>query len=503
MRCARNFKLLLTFPVALSLLQALTNAQSELGIFSKQSDVGQVKNAGRTTFDAEQQSYVLSGSGSNMWFGKDEFHFVWKKVTGDFVLHARGHLLGEGVDPHRKFGWMIRNNLDTDSPYVDIAVHGDGLTSMQFRRTSSADTEQIQSAVSAPDVIQLSRNGNRFVMSVAKHGDLLQPAEHLDLPLEDEVYVGLFVCSHNADVVEQAAFDNVRLIRPAASDFRPYRDYIGSHLEILDVSSGRRKIVHTVSDSLQAPNWTKTGQLIFNRNGALFAFDASNRQISSIDSGSATRNNNDHVLSFDGQWLGISHHSAEDNGRSNVYIIPATGGQPRRLTAAGPSYLHGWSPDGKYVIYTAERNGEFDIYRLPVSGGQEENLTRSEGLDDGSEYTPDGKQIYFNSTRSGRMQIWRMNANGSSPEQVTDDAFNNWFPHVSPDGKHLVMLSFDGDVSPTDHPFYKHVLIRQLNISNGESKVLAYVYGGQGTINVPSWSPDSQQLAFVSNSQVE
>jgi len=190
----------------------------------------------------------------------------------------------------------------------------------------------------------------------------------------------------------------------------------------------------------------------------------------------------------------------DEGNKSIVFTMPVAGGTPKRITPLGHSYLHSWSPDGKSLIYTGQRDGEFDIYKIPSNGGQEVRLTTAKGLDDGSEYSPDGKFIYFNSTRSGTMQIWRMNADGSNQTQITNDEFNNWFPHISPDGKWMVILSFGKDVSPDDHPFYKHVYLRLLPVSGTTpAKVIAYVYGGQGTINTPSWSPDSKQIAFISN----
>ena len=162
--------------------------------------------------------------------------------------------------------------------------------------------------------------------------------------------------------------------------------------------------------------------------------------------------------------------------------------------------MHGWSPDGKFLIYTGQRDGELDIYRIPISGREEIALTSAKGVDDGPEFTPDGKYIYFNSTRAGTMQIWRMKPDGSNQEQVTNDEYNNWFPHISPDGRWIVILSFSKEVDPADHPFYKQVYIRLMPAAGGNPKVIAYLYGGQGTINVPSWSPDSKKIAFVSNS---
>jgi Tol biopolymer transport system component len=296
-------------------------------------------------------------------------------------------------------------------------------------------------------------------------------------------------------------FRDVRITAPASENFVPYRDYIGSNLEVIDVASGHRKILYRAPDSFQAPNWTKDGKaLIYNRNGRLYRFDLENNTPVVIDTGFATNNNNDHVLSFDGKMLAISNHSKDDGNASIVYTVPIRGGTPRRITAKGPSYLHGWSPDGKYLVFTGGRDGEFDIYKISSDGGEETRLTTARALDDGPEYTPDGRFIYFNSTRSGLMQIWRMNPDGSHQEQVTNDEYNNWFPHISPDGKWIVFLSFlKSEASPTDHPFYKRVYIRLMSVAEAKPRILAYVYGGQGTINVPSWSPDSKRVAFVSN----
>lgn len=479
-------------------------AGPNLGVFEAQSDVGPVRTAGTVDFDPETQTYLLSGSGSNIWASSDEFHFVWRKISGDFIVSADAVFLGEGVDPHRKLGWMVRATLEHDAPYVDVALHGDGLTSLQYRQVGSGETREITSEVKAPRVLQLERRNGRYIASAARKGERLSSVEFRDISLPDEVYVGLFISAHNADAVESAHFSNVRITIPAPEDFQPYQDYIGSRLEIIQLETGLRRVLHTEDDSLQAPNWSVDGKsLIYNRNGRLYRFDLLTGAVSGVDTDFAIHNNNDHVLSFDGAQLGISHHSQDHDNESMVYTLPSAGGVPRLITKQAPSYLHGWSPDGQWLVYTGGRDGNYDIYKIRSDGsGEEIRLTQDDKLDDGPEYSPDGEYIYFNSARSGNMQIWRMKADGSAQEQVTRDGFNNWFPHISPDGKTIVYLAYMPDVDAEDHPWYRHVYLMSVPVDGGEPEVLANLYGGQGTINVPSWSPDGKFIAFVSNTAV-
>ena len=495
---------ILTGLVSIGLYTTTVGAQGILGAFDSQADVGRTRRPGSTAYDPQRQEYLIAGSGQNMWGEHDDFHFVWKRMTGNFILSTRARFVGAGVEAHRKIGWTIRPSLETNSPHVTAALHGDGLMSLQFRRATSGTTEEVKSRDSLPHgdaIIQLERRDGVYIMSVAPFGDTLAREELSGVTLPDTVYVGLFVCAHNDTVVERGVFNNVRITIPAKKELVPYRDYIGSSLEIVDVATANATIVHRYRRSFQAPNWTHDGKaLIYAQEGRLYRFDLSSRTANVINTGFATRNNNDHVLSFDGRMLGISNHAPEDSGASIVYTVPANGGTPRRVTAKGPSYLHGWSPDGRWLVYVGQRNDEFDIYKIPVAGGDEIRLTSARGLDDGPEYSPDGKYIYFNSARTGRMQLWRMRPDGSDQKQITNDGFNNWFPHISPDGKWIAFISFPADIPADDHPFYKHVMIRLMPINGGPTRVLAYVYGGQGTINVPSWSPDGKRLAFVSNS---
>jgi Tol biopolymer transport system component len=435
-----------------------------------------------------------------MWAGRDECTFLYRKMKGDFSIQAEVELTGAGVEPHRKLGVMIRKNLDDDAPYADVLVHGDGATALQFRRAKGEQTEQIQAPIVEARVLQLERKGGKMILRVARQGEPFATPRGVELDLGDDVYVGIFVCSHNADVSEMGLFRNVRITVPAPDNFIPYRDYIGSNIELLDVNSGRREVVYQSPDSLQAPNWTPDGSaLIYNAGGHLYRFDLTTKTPTPIETAGAEKNNNDHVLSFDGTMLGISSDAGSEAGGSNVYTLPAAGGEAKRITERGPSYFHGWSPDGNWLVFTGGREGKFDIFRIPAAGGAEQRLTEHDALDDGPEYTPDGKWIYFNSARTGKMQIWRMTAAGNDEQQVTEDGYNNWFPHISPDGRWIAYVAFGLDVDPNEHPFYKNVTLRVMPIGGGPARVVAYVYGGQGTMNVPSWCPDSKRLAFVSN----
>ena len=279
-----------------------------------------------------------------------------------------------------------------------------------------------------------------------------------------------------------------------------YRDDDESILEIYNVETDERTVVAEMDYLIEAPNWTPDGkELVYNSNGRMFRFDLATKEIRPIETGFADNCNNDHVISADGKGLAISHGTKED-GKSRIYTLPFDGGVPRLITPMAPSYLHGWSPDGQTLAYCAERSGEFDIYTIPVDGGVETRLTDAPGLNDGAEYDSKGEYIWFNSVRTGLMQAWRMKADGSEQTQMTfDENWNTWFPHISPDRSKVVMICYrKGDVEPGEHVPHKHVEIRLMNADGSNVRTLVSLFGGQGTINVNSWSPDSKCFAFVS-----
>ena len=469
--------------------------KSSLGLFEKNGDIGGVAKHGFVEYDVARGSYTIAGGGENMWATEDAFHFVWKKASGDISLAADIQWIGTGGNAHRKACLLIRQSLEPDSAYADAVVHGDGLTSIQYRETAGDTTHEIQSNVSAPRRIRIEKEGDYVFMSVAAENEELSPAGgSLKIKFTDPFYIGLGVCAHDNNAMEKAVFSNVEITagKPQTSG----RRVVESTLETIAISSTDRRVVYHTSDHIEAPNWTPDGQhFIFNSGGHIYKLSVDSGEPELIDTGFANRCNNDHGISPDGKQLVISDQSQERR-QSLIYVLPIEGGTPRRVTANSPSYWHGWSPDGKTLVYCAERNGNYDVYSIPVEGGEENRLTTAEGLDDGPEYSPDGQYIYFNSVRTGTMQIWRMKADGSEQEQLTFDEYNDWFPHPSPNGRYIVFLSYEKDVK--EHPANKDVMLRLMQLNNGQIRVLTKLFGGQGTINVPSWSPDSRNIAFVS-----
>jgi Tol biopolymer transport system component len=485
-------------------LAAQEKAAGKLGVFEGSGDVGAVLHPGSVEYDAAKGTYTIAGSGENMWFAKDAYQFVWQKVWGDVGLSADISFVGTGGNAHRKAVLMIRQSLDEDSVYADIARHGNGMTAMQFRTQTGGPTTEVQSPDWEPRRLRIEKHGAYFTMWLAGDGKGLQAAGASPrIQLKEPFYVGIGVCSHDKDVVERAVFSHVELAllksSPATASGKEMVLY--SFLETMPVDSNDRTAVYVARGRFEAPNWTRDGkELLFNREGRILRIPAGGKaQPETLDTGFAIRCNNDHGISPDSSLLAISDQSQETspgNRQSLVYVVPLSGGTPRRITKDAPSYWHGWSPDGKTLAFVGQRSSNFDIYTIPVTGGDETRLTIAEGLDDGPEYSPDGQYIYFNSERTGHMQIWRMKADGTEQEQVFSDEYNNWFPHISPDGKSMVFLTYDQNVS--GHPENKDVMLRVMALADKKIKVIAQLFGGQGTINVPSWSPDSKSIGFVS-----
>ncbi|MEI6105950.1 MAG: hypothetical protein WCR49_02955 [Opitutae bacterium] len=477
--------------LALAALLLPAGLMAATGLFTGHTDIGAPKHPGTVDYDATQRTYTIGGGGVNMWSKTDSFHYVWQQVEGDIALSADIRFVGQSAEPHRKACLVIRQNLEADSAYVDAALHGDGLTSLQFRSGPGDVTREVQTAIAAPTRLGIMKIGDTAYMTLAGADGVMRPSGcSVRLPFKGPFYIGLGVCAHQAEGFERAVFSKVEIGAP-----NPSVQAVRSSLETITLASQDRRSVYHTNELIEAPNWTPDGKaLVFNGGGRIYRLPLAGTAMPElIDTGFAVKCNNDHGLTPNGATLIISDQTKD--GKSRIYTLPATGGTPKEITPQAPSYWHGCSPDGQTLAYCAQRDGKYGIFTIPTAGGAEKRLSLAEGLDDGPDYSPDGKWIYFNSDRTGRMQIWRMHPDGSAVEQVTKDDHNNWFAHPSPDGKWLVFLSYAPDVK--GHPADKDVMLRLQPVAGGEITVLAKLFGGQGTINVPSWSPDSLKLAYV------
>ena len=413
---------------------------TNIGIFDKSADIGNPKNAGLSRYDEATQTYYMKGSGYNIWFNRDEFQYLFKKIGGDFILTADFAFMGDKGNGHRKIGWMIRESLDDAAASYNAATHGDGLTVLQWRPLRGAYMRDPEEEIFFPkkivyQTIRLERIGKKITMSVANPGEPLQEVGSTDMyAMQDSVYVGLFISSHDSDKTEEAKMWNVRIDKPVSNKYYPnpnvkvkaFTGTLGSRLETMNVFNGVRKVIYESKGKLEAPGWLPDGK----------------------------------KLSF--------------NENDSRYTIPVDGGSPEKLSAGSAD------PSNKNQI----------------------NLKGiTEGHADGAEYSPGKKYLYYNANPTGTMQIWRMKPDGSGKEQLTFNERHNWFPHISPDGKWIVYISFPPDINPNEHPSYENVTLNLVPASGGAPRVIAYLYGGEGTLNVNSWSPDSRHIAFVSNSE--
>jgi TolB protein len=449
-------------------------------------------------FDGPKGEYRVTGGGANIWAAKDAFQFAYRRITGDFTLTADVQFIGAGMNAHRKAVLMARQSLDAGSSYADVALHGDVLTSLQYRAAADGATQEERSPLKGPVRIRLQRRGNQFTIQAGAPGEALSTTGPQTISMTDPVYVGIGVCSHDAAVLETAIFTNVRLEQPPK-----YR----SKVTIYNLSSRNSKTLYETDGIVEAPNWSRDGKwLLINSGGKLYRLPLDDPKPQQIAIGDEYRANNDHDLSRDGKWLAFSA-SSPSSRQSQVFVSAADGSGVKLLTPTAPSYFHGWSPDGKWLAFVGQRNGKYELFRVAPEGGEERRLTSAGAYDDGPDYSPDGKWIYFNSDRKGGWNIWRIpseggGANDVNAQQITSDAHEDWFPHVSPNGKSIVFLSFPPGTEGHNGRM-PGISLRMIKAPGRKPEAspkidtLATFFGGQGSINVNSWAPDSKRFAYV------
>jgi hypothetical protein len=489
-----------------------------VGQFESGTDVGVTPQKGKVEFDTADAEYRVTGGGANIWGTADAFQFAWKKMSGDVAITADVHFLGKGTVAHRKAALMIRQSLDADSAYADVALHGDGLTSLQYRPVAGAETLETKQAapsdLSAPVRIRIERRGNSFTMISGKPGGPLTSTGPITATLRDPVYIGLSVGSHDANILETAVFANVSI--EDLPQARPPQPRFASKIIIFDLRDKSIRTVYRAETVFEAPNWSVDGKyLITNSGGHLYRIAVNGPagaepELINIDP--SLRLNNDHAPSPDGKLIAFSASSPASR-QSQVYVCNADGSNAHVMVTATPSYFHGWSPDGKYLAYVHQHpaaNGvpaNYDIFRVPVTGGDPVQLNTNPGYDDGPDYSSDGKWIYFNSDRSGKWDAWRIPADGAGPsdqkaERLTNEETEDWFPHPSPDRKWIVFLAFPKGTA-THNERLPGTQLRLMPMpgahlaKKSQPQVLTTFFGGQGTINVNSWAPDSKRFAYV------
>jgi TolB protein len=486
----------------LSLVKNTCGQATSNGIFSRSVDVGRPAMSGSTRFDPGNATYTISGGGKDIWSTNDEFHFVWKQVSGDVSLSASIRFISaSGMHSEvRKAGLLIRQSLDADSPCVEAVIHGNGMAALQCRENKGDYTSQFETHFgkpSAPIHLQIEKRGEFVTMSIADGPGPWRPTGGFyRIKFKEPFYIGLGVCAHDdrkMGKTETAEFTQVEI------GARPGQAHIGLSesgraIEFIPVQ-GSPTAAYFATNPIGAINLSRNGRfLIFNEGGRLYRMPT-NGEPELLDTGILDRIDDCHGFSPDGTKVAFSDESLADGAR--IYIIPVAGGKPLLVTSNAPSYFHGWSRDGKTIAFTGVRSNNFDIYTVPSVGGDEIRLTTDPGKDDAPDFSADGGKIYFNSNRTGRMQIWRMNADGSNQEQVTMDEHCNIFPHPSPDGRFIVFLSYAADAK--DYPLETDLMVRTIPVAGGPPHLLAKLFGGADSLGASCWSPFSRFVAVTAH----
>jgi Tol biopolymer transport system component len=490
-------------------------AQESLPAPWKHQDIG----AGEVPGTADFAGGVLTLQGTmDLWGPADGCHFAWRPLHGDGELVARVTAMeNPGGVGHAKASLCLRESLEPGSRSVTMCVTpGDG-TQFLYRENKDEKTVRIFPDAEAQKVavlkgqfpcwLKIVRQGNEFSGYESADGEKWELSGKITLPLAADTVIGLAASSHKKDILTKAVFDQIKFssASPEAASKAVKKSRI-SQLTTLGIDGTEQRVVYQANEAIEAPNWSPDGKwLVFNAKGSIWriAADGSGPP-EQIPTGDIKGANNDHILSPDGKTIYFS-------AKGHIYGVPMEGGQPRRISNEQPPerkfqyFLHGVSPDGKTLVYAGveaagdDPFGRINLFAIPATGGPDTRLTDTSAPNDGPEYSPDGNWIYFNSEinakEPGHAQCYRMKPDGTGIEQLTHDDRVNWFPHISPDGKWIVYISYPpGTVK---HPPDRDVILRRMKPDGSEQSDITAFNGGQGTINVNSWAPDSKHFAFV------
>ncbi|MEI8291660.1 MAG: hypothetical protein WCH99_19505 [Verrucomicrobiota bacterium] len=481
----------------------------------RHQDIGPAQVPGTARYAAG--GFTLQGT-QDIWGTNDGSQIAFQPWRGDVELVARvTGMENPGGVAHAKASLCLRESLAAGSRQVTMCVTPTDGTQFIYRDQTDvkatrifADAEAQKAGVSKgqfPCWLKIVRRGNVFTGYESADGEKWLSSGPVTLDFAADTVIGLAASSHKTNILTTATFDQVTLSRPSANAEPRSSAKRVSQMMTMGIDGTDKRVVYVTRDRIEAPNWSSDGQwLVYNSKGLLWRIraDGSTKVPEPIPTGAVTNINNDHVLAPDGRTIYFS-------AGGHLYAVPFAGGEPRRISNdQAPErkfkyYLHGVSPDGKTLSYVGlealgdDALGRTELYTIPAAGGADTRLTNTPKPHDGPEYSMDGKWIYFNSEINARVpghsQCYRMAPDGTGVEQLTQDERVNWFPHISPDGNWIVYISFPpGTIK---HPADKDVILRRMKPDGREPADIIGFNGGQGTINVNSWSPDSKHFAFV------
>jgi TolB protein len=504
-RAARSIETLSALALALYAAAGARAAQNgaELGQFAAQSDVGLVTPGGNAWYRAASDTYTLTGAGANTWYHVDDFHYLWKRLSGDVALTAEIRFppvtYRHPPDPHRKGILMFRQTLDSGGIYAAAAVHGSGMTALQYRRGRGANSEDIELNIDAPQRVRIEKRGDAFTLYLSMHGEPLHAVgASIELHLKEPFYVGLGVVSHDVDTVDQVEFARVRLqALPPLMKGAPQVRYSTLRTIQTEDQFRRAMVIRTGTALMQSPDWLPHNPNIYVfEAGHMLAIPyldpAAGGEARIISTGLLVDCSGNYGVSPDGRLLAVSCAQAH-GGPHQVYVLSTGGtGTPLQLTRGAQSFFHAWSPDSSTVAFTRGSASQADIFTVPAAGGAARQLTH-DTINDGPDYSADGKFIYFDSARSGQLQIWRMRSDGSGAEQITDDDCRNSSPHLSPDGKSLAFLA----QPPGSDDAIGAAAIKIVSLSDGLIRTLTQLQGNRDSFSMYGWG-DDHHLAYIS-----
>ncbi|HEY1889122.1 MAG TPA: hypothetical protein VGG63_01855 [Steroidobacteraceae bacterium] len=474
-----------------------------LGLFQAKSDIGNVEPAGAAHYDGTREVYTIASAGANAWYHVDHFDYLWTQAAGDMALTARisfpPHRYGHDPNPHRKGLLMFRQSLAPGSAYVDAALHGVGLTALQYRRERGGNTPDIELTTGAPRTLRLEKRGDVFTLYVSEAGEPQhQVGASIRLHLRAPFYVGLGALSHDAHTTDVVGFSRVTLERlqplPASAKHVLY-----STLQTIEFTDQFRRavVIRTVPAYMQSADWAPDGKSILVYEGGRieripYLNPDGGGPPQPVDVSGLVGCSGNFGLSPEGRLLAVSCVGAAAKVHQVYLLSAAGGGAPRQLTrGTAASFFHAWSPDGKSVAFTRGFASHADIFTIPAGGGEETRLTH-DTVNDGPVFSPDGQYIYFDSSRSGTTQIWRMRTDGTEAEQMTDDDFLNSSPHISPDGSTLAFLS----QGPERAGGFEPATLKVMRFDDGLIQRVVELRGDRGSFSMQPWG-SAKRFAFI------